>query len=254
MTLVIGALIFGALILFLTSCKNKTSDNTTSENNQNTGDTLTTEVPQQFIDLLFGGQTINEMSQLSGEPDGDPNSFWTKIQNTERLVKEDKKIEAIKELRTILSSDNLDSRQILWAWNGLRELGEPTTKPIVLGLVLEVPQQNTTEYLAMYADQTARYINYTGKIAVWETSEANMDRLMRDVISKSQDYFDKQNLKKGRTTVPTDKVRFSFLTTNGIFQTEKPLEELTDQVSDIGDIFSTATEVLTVIVNSSTEN
>ena len=56
MTLVIGAITIGALILFLTSCKNKTPDNPTSENNPSMVDTLTTEVPQQFIDLLFGSQ------------------------------------------------------------------------------------------------------------------------------------------------------------------------------------------------------
>jgi hypothetical protein len=207
--------------------------------------------PQEFIDLLFAEQTIKEINKtFQGQPT-DPNSVWAKFQGVEKLISENKTSEAKKILEEISNDKQSEARTIAWAWNGLRELGETPTTPEILGLILEVPQQNTTEYLAMYPDGAARYINYTGSVAVWETKDDEMNKFLGDITSKSQKFIEKAKLGKGRNRLATDKVRFSFLTTAGIFQTEKTFDELTGQQTDIGKIFMTSTQVLALIVNNS---
>lgn len=246
--LIIGLLIIGGLVFYLTSCKSKSVENS-SEQTVIKNDSIK-KVPQQFIDLLFAEQTIKEINKTSSGQPTDPNSVWGKFQAVEKLESENKTDEAKKILKEIANDKHSEARTIVWAWNGLRELGETSTTPKVLGLILEVPQQNTTEYLAMYSDGTARYINYTGSVAVWETHDNEMDKLLLDITSKAQKFVEKEKLSNGRNKSITDKVRFNFLTTSGILQIEKTFDELTGQQTDIGEIFMTSTQVLTLIVNS----
>ena len=250
--LVIGIVLIGGFFFYLTACKTKNSSNTVIQEISKK-DTSKVTPPQQFVDLLFAQQTIKEVNQIASGQKVEPNTVWAKYQSVEKFVNDNKKSEAIKLLYDIASSDKLESRNILWAWNGLRELGEVPKRPIVLGLILEVPQQNAIEYLAMYSDKSARYINYTGKVGVWDTHEVNMDKLIADIITKSQDYFNNEKLKTGRNKLTSDKVRFSFLTIAGIYQVEKTFDELTSQKSSIGEIFMTATQVLNEIVTKMTK-
>jgi hypothetical protein len=249
--IIIATLIIGGLVFYLTSCRNGNSENNNIEQKVTT-DTSHVEVPSEFIDLLFADQTIAQINKVANANPVDSNSVWANFILASKLTTDKKSPEAIKILQKIADNKNNESRTILWSWNGLRELGVKPSKTEVLGLILEVPQQGSTEYLAMYSDKTARYLNYTGKIAVWETHEIKMDNLLQTVFIDSQNLLNKQTFQLGRNKATTDKVRFNFLTSNGIYQTEKTFDELTGQQSDIGNLFLASTEVLNEIVTKST--
>ncbi len=219
--------------------------------------TETTAVPNDsslsewYINFLFTEHSIEQIVHLAPDGGNDPNSFGGKFLAVQKLVKEKKADEAKRMLRRIAANNEGEARATLWAWNGLRELGEMPATPKVLGLVLEVPMPGGTEYLAVYADKRARYINYTGAIAVWETTEKKMDKVIGGIISKSQQLVANEKLDKGRSSSPTDKVRFNFLTTAGILRTEESINNLMPKQSSYSDIFQSATEALVLIVEAS---
>ena len=207
--------------------------------------------PQAFIDLLFAEQTIKEVNKISSIKSPDPSSVWGKFKIAEKLQSQNK-IELAKQvLMEIVSDTSSESRTVLWAWNGLRALGEKPKRTQVFGLVLEVPQKNETEYLAMYSDLRARYINYTGHIDVWEASDNEMDKFLNRITAQSQNIVDKSMPTRGRQKMKTNKVRFSFLTSNGIYQSEETLDNLSQGNTDLGELFLTSTEVLQRLVEQS---
>jgi hypothetical protein len=249
------ALLSMAGFLFLAiSCSSNAEKKDAPSPSASNGLDTTPKLPREFIDLLFAEQTIKEVNQFSSTQPVDSASVWGKLKQVEALQKEGNVEEAKKILKGIAANGSAESRTKLWAWNGLRAMGVTPTSPVVLGLVLEVPQQGATEYLAMYADQRARYINYTGKVAAWETHEAEMDQLIDKTIAQSQKFIDKAKLNSGRAKQQSDKVRFSFLTTAGIFQIEKPIDDLEQDGTGIGDIFKAAAEVLSAIVTKAMAN
>lgn len=246
--LIFGVITFGIYVLYLISC-NKTSSEVTSEQTEIKNDSIK-KLPQRFIDLLFAEQTIEEINKFPAELPIDQNSVRGKLQSVEILKNENKTDEAIIILKEIVNDKQSESRVIVSAWKSLRELGETSSTLKVLGVVLEVPIENTTEYLAMYSDGTARYTNYTGTGAIWETHTNEMDKFILDITSKSQNFVNTETLRIGRSKSKTDNVRFSFLTTSGILQIEKSFDELSQKRTDIGEIYMAAIQVLTLIVTS----
>lgn len=235
----------------MVSCKGK---NSTVKKQSLTSETTKVEVPKEFTELLFAEQSLSEMDKMASANhiNNDTTSVWSKFIIANKLKSENKKEDARRILQSIIETEDNEARTKVWAWNGLRELGFNSPTRTVLGVILEVPQQGSTEYLAMYLDKTARYVNYTGSIGVWETHEPQMDKLLADVIQLSQSNIMTEQLTKGRNKSLTEKVRFSFLTTSGIFQTEKTFEELSDKQNGISKVFWAATLVLQQFVDKMT--
>src|SRR4051794_12571897 len=86
-------------------------------------------------------------------------------------IKEGKRDEAVEILRRITIEPSAASRDYIQAWHFLRELGQTPPQSLakhVYGVVLEVPVSGGRDTLAVYADHQARYLNYSGKLLVWE--------------------------------------------------------------------------------------
>jgi hypothetical protein len=249
---IITITIICGFLSYLTSCKNSNSENKNIEQKITADkDSSHMDVPPEYIDLLFADQTIAEINKVATANPLDNNSVWKNFILASKFSAGNKKDEAVKIFQEIANTKNNDSRTMLWAWNGLRELGIKPKSTEVYGFILEVPIKGSIEYLAMYSDQTARYINYTGKIAVWETHQPVMDNLIQAVFINAKDLLSKQSLQIGRSKVKTNKVRFNFLTSTGIYQTEKTFKEISAQQSDIGNIFNASGQVLSEIVHQS---
>eukprot|EP01034_Spumella_vulgaris_P027969 gene27969-34759_t len=71
-------------------------------------------------------------------------------------------------VRTIAEDHDEESRVRILACNWLRENGHPVPAHELLGVIVEVPLEEGLDVLAAYADGTVRYINQTGKFAVFE--------------------------------------------------------------------------------------
>ena len=241
------------IIISIIGCQ---PNSTINDNQPISSDTIAAEAPKEFIDLLFAEQTLLEINNMAkaNVNENDTTTIWSKFIIASNHTSENNKKEAIRVLQNIIGNDSNETRTKVWAWNGLRELGFNPKSPNILGVILEVPQQGQTEYLAMYADKTARYINYTGSIGVWDTHDTKMDNLIANVIDLSQSKILTEKLSKGRNKSFTEKVRFSFLTTNGIFQTEKAFEELSVNQNEISEVFFAATLVLQQFVDKVINN
>lgn len=75
------------------------------------------------------------------------------------------------ELQKIADADDLDPRVKLLACNRLLAAGvEPQTKEL-MAVIVEVHLEEGLDVLASFIDGTARYINHSGKMAIWETTE-----------------------------------------------------------------------------------
>jgi hypothetical protein len=163
---------------------------------------------------------------------GEKHTVMTDFLSVSRLVSEKKKDEAEKMLRQIEGDPFNESRVRLWAWNGLRELGVRPQKPEVLGVVIEMPIQHQTEYLAIYKDGRVRYINYTGSAGIWEAHSKKMDEVTANAISVAQEIITEEKYADGKypegrkRTDYTDSMRIDLLTTAGVFQTEKADREM----------------------------
>jgi hypothetical protein len=97
--------------------------------------------------------------------------------------------EARRELHGILETAGLESRIYLWAWTALRELGEappPQTAREVLGVVIDVGLDLGLDTLAAYQDHSARYINQSGKIIIWDAPTPEMNSLIDALLEAAR--------------------------------------------------------------------
>ena len=71
-------------------------------------------------------------------------------------------------LRKLAESDETESRVRLLAFGQLREAGQAVPPKLVFGVVIEVPQAEGLDVLAVYADYRARYIHALAKLRIVE--------------------------------------------------------------------------------------
>ena len=213
----------------------------------------TKQLPPAFMDLLFADHRFEAIVGLSANQPKQPHSVWSQFEDAWNLVQAGKKDSAKKRLKAMADDKDAESRVALWAWNALREIGEPAPVPVVLGMVLEVPQAKGSDYLAVYADKRARYVNALSGGAIWEKREATADRLIEGIISASQQYVFNHKLPVGRRTSPTQQVRFSFLTTAGVMPIEESFDKLDANGSALRDIFTLSTQMLAYLIEASSK-
>lgn len=104
----------------------------------------------------------------------------------------------------------------------------PKTKEL-LAVIVELGLEKGLDVLASFHDGTARYINQTGKILVWETTEdAKANELTNDLFEKSRQIL--QRIGRGnnqRLPYPSKgNARITFLASDGLSFGEGPIEAL----------------------------
>lgn len=213
----------------------------------------TKQLPLAFMDLLFADHRFEAIMGLCATQPKQPHSVWSQFEDVWNLMQAGRKDSAKKILKAMADDKDAESRVALWAWNGLREIGEPDPVPVVLGMVLEVPQAEGCDYLAVYADKKARYVNAVAGGAIWEKREATADRLIEGIISASQQYVFNHELPVGRRTSPTQQVRFSFLTTAGVMPIEESFDKLDANGSALKEIFTLSTQMLAYLMDASSK-
>lgn len=91
--------------------------------------------------------------------------------DAKRLAAAGKTQDAALALHEILNGNGLGAIFRLQAWNGLREMGYWPASEIekeLCGVIIEVGMDEGLDVLAAYADGSARYLNYSGKLIVYE--------------------------------------------------------------------------------------
>lgn len=75
-------------------------------------------------------------------------------------------------------------------------MSHKSDKKELLGVIVEVGLNEGLDVVAAYQDGTARYINYTGKMVVWETTTPASAKLTKELFSQSESILSKIGLLK----------------------------------------------------------
>jgi hypothetical protein len=90
------------------------------------------------------------------------------------------------QLSAVMNDLDASSRQKIAAANLLRARGISDTDSHLFGIVVEVSMREGLDVLAVYEDGTARYINYSGKLVIWESATDDSDKLVKDLLAAAR--------------------------------------------------------------------
>jgi tetratricopeptide (TPR) repeat protein len=156
-------------------------------------------------------------------------------------------------LRQLAKRAEIESRIRLWAWKALRNMGEEPdvdTMYQVLGVIIEVhlPEEDGVDTLAAYSDGSARYINYSGKIIIWDREEGELADLARQVVRNAQTIVRDFPIGQPGLPIKANNIRINLLTPGGTRVSEDSATSVRQQTSVMSPIFSVGTDLLEAIL------
>lgn len=162
---------------------------------------------------------------------------------------------SIKGLQTIIDDENSDPRTKALAYNLQVATGHTPEKKELLGIIVEVGLDEGLDVLASFSNGTARYINHSGKIIVWETTDnETANTITGDLFAASQNIiaqigvWDKPRLPRPQK----GNARISFLVSDGLYFGEAPINLLFGDAL-AGPALNKATELMQYITQKSLE-
>lgn len=158
-------------------------------------------------------------------------------------------------LQTVIDDTSIDVRTKVLAYNAQRNLGDKPIKKELLAVIVEVGLDNGLDVLASFKDGTARYINQTGKILVWETSDSVSSTLTKDLFVKGNAIIKQIGpWDKARLSAPLKgNVRITFLVSDGLYFGEGPIEVLFND-SMAGPTLTCATQLMQYLTQTALQN
>ena len=157
------------------------------------------------------------------------------------------------DLQKIIGDTTMDPRTRVLAYNKQLAMGHKPGKKELLAVIVEVGLKEGLDVLASFQDGTARYINYTGKLLVWETTtDTNANELKNDLFSKSTQIINQVGpWDKPRKPHPTTgNARITFLVSDGLYFGEGPTDVLfEDQLG--GPALLAATQLMQYLTETS---
>lgn len=181
-------------------------------------------------------------------------------QAREHIVKKQNYSEAIKLYQKIIETPGLEARHYLQAWHFLRRLkvnAPPEIDPKVYGVLVDVHIENGTEFVAAYADHSARYFNYTGSGIVWEAPDSSLNEKI-DALLQACEVVTRQlpplTLEQGRPVPPKniDTVQINILTPGGIRHGIGTFEQIS-KIETAAPIVALATDLMRSLIDKSSK-
>jgi hypothetical protein len=166
-------------------------------------------------DTLFGDFPLAYWAGINA--DGMP---WTLFKEAQGHLNNGDEAAAVQALKAITVSPGLESRHYLQAWYFLSQLGVESTSAIeVYGVVVEVAMDQGLDLLAVYADHSARYYNYSGSAIVWDQSDEEIGAKIDTIIEQGAEIVQYIGpWKEARPAAPAPgKARLNMLTSNGLY-------------------------------------
>lgn len=135
---------------------------------------------------------------------------------------------SVADLQKIIDDSTADPRVKVLAYNRLRKNGLKLDKKELLAVIVEVGLEDGLDVLAAFNNGTARYINQTGKMLIWETTDSTSSQLTDDLFSKSRAIVNKIGpWDKPRRPAPTKgNARITFLVSDGLYFGEGSMDVL----------------------------
>ncbi len=136
---------------------------------------------------------------------------------------------SVTDLQKIIDDKNSDPRIKVLAYNKQLASGHKPNKKELLAVIVEVGLDEGLDVLASFNNGTARYINHSGKILVWETTDdITANKITNDLFASSENIVKQIGAwDKPRRPNPTKgNVRITFLVSDGLYFGEGPMEVL----------------------------
>ncbi|AHJ99578.1 hypothetical protein [Hymenobacter swuensis] len=182
-----------------------------------------------FRDTLFGDAPAEQWpTATSPSQNAEPWQWFVQAREASRRGHADR---AEQLLRQVLSTPNLEVRHYLQAWAALSShsvLPGATEAKQVLGVVVEVALTQGPDVVAAYTDGSARYLNQSGKIIIWEKPDSSLDQLVSTLLAAGQQVASQIGPWEGERPAPPtgNTARVSFLTPSGLHFGEGPMDVL----------------------------
>lgn len=148
-------------------------------------------------------------------------------------------------LQKLAEDTEAESRTRLLAYAMLMNRGVKPQRRELLGVVIEAGLEGGLDVLAAYDDGTARYINQSGAMVIWETptsaSNVLLDRLLAEseVVVGKIGPWDKPRLSQP----PNGDIRLNFLVSDGLYFGQGPFDVLSNDPMG-GPVIDAATKLM----------
>ncbi|MDO9599282.1 MAG: hypothetical protein Q7J47_16310 [Azoarcus sp.] len=148
----------------------------------------------------------------------------------------------------LAADEGQESRVRILAYNWLSANGRPVPGRRLLGVVVEVPVQGGLDTLAVYPDGRIRYINHSGKMALFDAVPSEVATKIAELMASSQLAVDRLNpWNKPRLPASKENVRMSFLASDGLYFGEGPFAAM-EREPMAAPILMRASELLQFVV------
>ena len=132
------------------------------------------------------------------------------------------------DLQKVIDDSSFDTRIKVLAYNKQLAAGHKPANKELLAVTVEIGLEKGLDVLASFQDGTARYINQTGKMIIWETTDETSQKLTSELFLKSAAIV--ANIgpwDKARRPAPAKgSMRLSFLVSDGLYFGEGPIDML----------------------------
>jgi len=142
-------------------------------------------------EVLFGDELLEKVASYAQGLNND--SPWAYFADASQRLAAADTPGAIAALNKVLLMGGLEVRLYLQAWHNLRALGQFPSKDQacqIQGVVVEVALERGLDIIAAYADGSARYFNYSGAAIIWDIQDADIDRLVTELLAVGQSLVD----------------------------------------------------------------
>jgi hypothetical protein len=154
-------------------------------------------------------------------------------------------------VRELAEDEKQESRCRALAYNWLRQNRQAVPSRILLGAIVEVPLAAGLDVLAAYTDGRIRYINGTGKLAIFESAPADIGTQAGKLIAAARAAVARIGPWEGKRLPPPvqGKARMTFLVSDGLYFGEGPLPGI-DRDPIGGPILYEAGKLLQMVVDT----
>lgn len=159
-------------------------------------------------------------------------------------------------LLQIARTQSNDPRIRILAYNKLGKQGLKPAEKELMAIIVEIGLNEGLDVLAAFCNGTARYINHTGKLIVWEkTDDKSCNEISERLFTLGKDIVDKIGpWDNARRASPTKgNLRITFLVSDGLYFGEGPTDVLFND-SLAGPALSAATELMKYITEYSSKH
>lgn len=205
----------------------------------------------EFRGLLFGDVPLAAWRPRgeNGE-DGEP---WISFATARAAVELGDAPGAVRALHRVVER-HVEARHYLQAWHFLRELGEsppPGEAKRVHGVVLEVHLEGGVDTLSAYSDRSARYLNQSGKVIIWDQRSDRMTALIDRLLDVGQRVANVIGPwgEPRRGVPPRGHVRINMLTASGPHFGEGPFAALAEDPLG-GPVIAAGTELMLALIDA----